>query len=252
MTNDHRRDKFTEKGYCFLPTQFSQSDLFALREAIHFLEKEQGVQDYGILRHNLYQKVPLFYSMIDKYKLGNLACDLLGSKEVILFQDNLIWKPSGTMQSIAWHQDYAYWPLSKPAGITFWIALDDTNRNNGCMQYVPYSHLWGECEPTNFIQQGTQQPTKLEPLPILSQEYPVIDIELPAGSAVAHHPLLAHKSGPNTSKTHRRGWSLTWISTDVLWDPEHAPHPYPVFQTVQKGDTVEGKDFPKFSLPPHP
>ena len=35
---------------------------------------------------------------------------------------------------LAWHQDYAYWPLATPGAVTCWIALDDVGAENGGMQ----------------------------------------------------------------------------------------------------------------------
>ena len=32
---------------------------------------------------------------------------------------------------LKWHQDYPYWPLAQPNAVTAWIALDDTDEENG-------------------------------------------------------------------------------------------------------------------------
>lgn len=46
--------------------------------------------------------------------------------------------------------DIAYFDISPPSIITVWIALDDMNKdeNNGPLQYVVGSHLWGKMERT--------------------------------------------------------------------------------------------------------
>ena len=44
---------------------------------------------------------------------------------------------------MAWHQDYSYWTRTEPMShLTCWIALDDSDRDNGCLYYVPGSHRW--------------------------------------------------------------------------------------------------------------
>ena len=40
-----------------------------------------------------------------------------------------------------WHQDESYW-LNMPdkRAVSFWVALQDVNVDNGCMWFVPGSH----------------------------------------------------------------------------------------------------------------
>ena len=35
----------------------------------------------------------------------------------------------------------SYWPLSKSKVVTIWLALDDADEYNSCLQIVPRSHL---------------------------------------------------------------------------------------------------------------
>jgi ectoine hydroxylase-related dioxygenase (phytanoyl-CoA dioxygenase family) len=40
-----------------------------------------------------------------------------------------------------WHQDLAYWPVTPdPRTASFWLALDDTDLDNGCLSFVAGSH----------------------------------------------------------------------------------------------------------------
>jgi hypothetical protein len=236
---------FESHGYIHLPLRLSDDRLSEIRRALAVYQTRKIQSDYGILRNNAYLEISILRQTIEDYSLGQMACEMLDIDEVVLFQDNLIWKPAHTGQTIEWHQDYSYWPLSAPKGITFWIALDDTNRDNGCMRYLPQSHQWGECQPANFFKQdGYFEHSDLPTLTLCPDDG--VDIELQAGQAVAHHPLLAHMSHPNNSTRERRGWSLTWVDASVTWDPDHAPHPYPVFHNVQKGARIEGDDFPRY------
>ena len=142
---------FKTQGYIDLPLRISEERLKTIREELSVYANSQIQSAYGILRNNAYMEIAILRQTLDDYNLGKLACDILDIDEVILFQDNLIWKPAYTERTIEWHQDYSYWPLSAPKGITFWIAIDDTNRENGCMQYIPQSHNWGECQAANFF-----------------------------------------------------------------------------------------------------
>ena len=47
---------------------------------------------------------------------------------------------------MAWHQDYSYWTRTRPmAHLTCFIALDDTDLENGCLHHVPGTHRWPLC-----------------------------------------------------------------------------------------------------------
>ncbi|MEC7986317.1 MAG: phytanoyl-CoA dioxygenase family protein [Myxococcota bacterium] len=236
------------KGYLQLQRLLPPKICVQLCEALAiWREKNRVPNPYGILHHNIYQSIPLFEEVLYRYKLGEIACSIFG-EDLYLFQDNLIWKPPGTEQEIEWHQDYSYWPLSAPRGLTLWIALEDCRREQGAIAYIPTSHHWGECLPTNFIQKGDAFWGK--DLPKLPIEQSVDNREyhsLRAGEAIIHHPLCCHQSGSNQTQLHRRGWSLSFVSTDVRWDPEHAPHPYNHWYNPQKGDTLHKNNFPRFS-----
>ena len=38
------------------------------------------------------------------------------------------------------NQDVTYWGLEPPEALTAWYAIDDSNRDNGCMQVIPGTH----------------------------------------------------------------------------------------------------------------
>ena len=242
------REDYQNLGYQILPIQVSMEDVQRLQDVLNsWRTGGETLNPYGILHNNIYKELPLFYSILEKYNLGKVACELLDCPEIILFQDNLIWKPSGTERRVQWHQDFSYWPLSAGHGATFWVALDDIRQETGALSYIPRSEQWGECRAMNFTNDGISEgQDHLVPLPWEQHEHEQVVMEIKAGQVLAHHPFLAHMSYPNISQDHRRAWSLTWITPDVAWDTEHAPHPYPLFHSVQNGARVEGNDFPRF------
>src|SRR6185295_15026882 len=102
-------------------------------------------------------------------------------------------KPSHHGGVVAWHQDYSYWTRTKPmAHLTCWIGLDDSTLENGCVHYVPGSHKWNLLPRGELAggmdaivdQLSPEQRDAFKPLPI----------ELRAGEASFHHPLMVHGS----------------------------------------------------------
>src|SRR5438046_1355866 len=60
------------------------------------------------------------------------------------WHDQLFVKPAHDGGIVAWHQDYSYWTRTKPvAHLTCWIGLDDSTKENGCLQYIAGSHKRG-------------------------------------------------------------------------------------------------------------
>lgn len=235
-------------GYCRLPPPLPSATIAGLGDALDRWQQHAPPPNnaYGILHNNLWQTLPAFRDTLLAGPLGPLAAELLG-QPVVLFQDNLIWKTPGTTSAVQWHQDYSYWPLSAPRGVTFWLALDHIDTDNGCLRYLPQSHTLGERQPANFISPGAASwRDDLPPLDWQHREADAVDATVEAGGLLAHHPLTWHMSPPNRSQRHRRAWSLTFLTEDVCWDTAHAPHPFSYFLKPTDGQPPRGNLFPRF------
>ena len=128
---------------------------------------------------------------------------LLGGPSRLL-HDQLFCKPPHAGGSVSWHQDYSYWTYTQPmAHASCWIALDDATRENGCLQYLPGSHRWGLLPITGLTGEGAGIESVLTEE--LRAAFRPVHIELEAGCAAFHHPLMVHGSGPNLSGRPRRG-----------------------------------------------
>ncbi len=130
------------------------------------------------------------------------ARQLLGGP-VRLLHDQLFCKPARHGGIVAWYQDYSYWTYAQPmAHATIWIALDDSTIDNGCLRYVPGSHRWGLLPITGL----TEGMTSIEAVltPEQRTAFKPVAIELRAGQAAIHHPLMVHGSYPNDSDRPRR------------------------------------------------
>ncbi len=170
------------------------------------------------------------------------ASQLLGNVPVRFWHDQLFWKPAKQGGVVAWHQDYSYWTRTKPiAHLTCWCGLDDSTRENGCLQYIPGSHQWG-----------------LLPKPVIAGELEGIKdflndeqkksfsqprlAEVKAGEAIFHHSLTLHGSGANTSARPRRAFVINAVADGVISDADTALlEGVPV---VPKGKKLEGQFFP--------
>jgi ectoine hydroxylase-related dioxygenase (phytanoyl-CoA dioxygenase family) len=100
----------------------------------------------AVLFHSLghWRITPGFHDVLWNPAFVVAASQLLGNRAVRFWHDQLFCKPAHHGGVVAWHQDYSYWTRTKPVQhLTCWVGLDDVNRENGCLCYIPGSHRWG-------------------------------------------------------------------------------------------------------------
>jgi ectoine hydroxylase-related dioxygenase (phytanoyl-CoA dioxygenase family) len=160
---------------------------------------------------------------------------------VRFWHDQIFSKPAHHGGLVAWHQDYSYWTRTKPmAHLSCWIGLDDSTVENGCVHYVPGSHQWNLLPVTGLADNMDAIQT------VLSDEqkehFQPVAIELKAGQASFHHPLMVHGSFGNSSDRPRRAAVLNVFADGVMADsndPLLAGVP-----PIPEGQKIDGQFFP--------
>ena len=168
------------------------------------------------------------------------AHQLLGGS-VRFWHDQLFCKPAHHGGVVAWHQDYSYWTRTTPmAHLTCWTGLDDADVENGCLYYVPGSHRWGLLDKPDLA--GAMDGLDQYLTPEQKAEFKPIPVELKAGHAAFHHPLMVHGSYENKTPRARRAFVL-----NVFRDGVHSDSDQPMLEgvpAIAKGQKMEGTFFP--------
>ena len=81
-----------------------------------------------------------FLDMCHDDEILDRVSDLIGP-DIILWSSGVFCKPPDVGLTVPWHQDGQYWPIRPLATCSVWIAVDDALPENGCMRYIPGSHL---------------------------------------------------------------------------------------------------------------
>lgn len=145
------------------------------------------------------------------------ASQLLGGA-VRFWHDQLFCKPARHGGVVAWHQDYSYWTRTQPmAHLTCWIGLDDSTTENGCVHYIPGSHRWDLLPITGLAGDMHAIRNVLNDEQWEQFQNPVA-VELKAGEASFHHPLMIHGSFANSSDRPRRATVINVIKNGVCSD----------------------------------
>lgn len=191
-------------------------------------------------------------------RLGAIGAQLMATPQVRLWHDQAIVKPGAgpdarqeTGGNVGWHQDYAHWQCaSTPNFCTAWIALQDTNLQNGGMRTIVGSHRWGlQGDAYTFGEQDLQALEQRFRRPDQPwQDEPCI---LQAGQVSFHHALTFHGSGPNLTHQPRLCFIAHLMPADCALNDRGRYHPNLDLLGPAKrvGDLFAGPCFPRLWPP---
>lgn len=174
---------------------------------------------------------------------------LAGWDGIRLVQDNVLWKTSGA-RSLGFHRDNTYSGWYTPSEmITCWIALDETSRFGGTVEFAVGSHLWPTDNDPEMVFHAPDDYRK--PVETAARragaDLSIEFAELHAGSVSVHHGWTWHGSGPNRSDNQRRALAIHCAPATSQIDPQHLDEGNgPLYRHYWDGKTNE---FPEEQFP---
>ena len=149
--------------------------------------------------------------------LVDVAAQILGP-DIALFVTYAISKRANDGLAVRFHQDAVYWPISPMKTFTLWLAVDDSDRHNGCMRVIPGSHKDRAVREHEIDSSGrTTLTLGLNGI----DERAAVDVEVEAGAFSVHDPFIVHGSNPNRSSRRRCAITIKYISTDINFDRDY-------------------------------
>ncbi|MFC9117610.1 phytanoyl-CoA dioxygenase family protein [Streptomyces sp. NPDC057092] len=236
MDDSHYRE-VRENGFVRLPRLAGGEALARLRGAAaclaelargraasdaHFVLEAPGIGGWaawqqgtgalpGVLRSadRIHEHVPEFDAVQRALDLaGGPVAGAAGGRAGTLVNAFLWAKPPVVGSAKPWHQDMAFAPPAFGPGehgiVTVWIALEPATLRNGCLEFIPGSHVLGMFPHTGDRERLPGEPPvsgAVEPhvadghLP----STPAVAVELEPGSAVMFDGMVLHRSAPNTT-----------------------------------------------------
>jgi hypothetical protein len=137
--------------------------------------------------------------------------------DIVCWGAHIFCKPGGTGLEVPWHQDGQYWPIRPLASCSVWIALDDSNEENGCLRVIRGSHRM----KTTYHHKRDERPEYAVEQIIESDDLDTdstVNVELKAGEMSIHDAYTVHGSLPNKSSKRRAGVSLRYMPATSLYD----------------------------------
>ena len=163
-----------------------------------------------------------------------------------VMSDNVLWKPPDT-RSLGYHQDNSFLSWYHPSELlSCWIALDETTRDGGTIEFVRGSHRWHHSKPEGMFHgpedyrrymQSAAEQEGIEP--------EIVYVEVPEGGGSFHHGWTWHGSGFNHSPAPRRSLVMHGMRSDALYNPAHFHEGTgPIYSRYKRlGDNIMDENF---------
>lgn len=204
--------QYDDQGYISPIEVLSSSEALEAREEIELIEKKMPKEIDKSGRYNVHLISPKLDSIVHNSKILDAVESIIG-KNILVCSTTLFIKNPNEQGFVSYHQDAKYIGLEPHNWVTAWVALTDSNENNGCMKMWPKSHLnikdhYEKFNEGNLLTRGQT----VENVP----EDEVKSIILKAGQMSLHHPRIVHGSGINKSNDRRIGFVIqSYIGTNV-------------------------------------
>jgi len=148
-------------------------------------------------------------------RLRGAARQLLGPGAEFSF-DHSILKPAHSAAGTPWHQDEAHHnhKYLRYRQVSFWLALQDTSVEMGCMRYIPGSDR-GPLLPHHWLNDDPRIHA-IECRAVDFDESSAVAMPVTAGSCIAHGGKTLHSALPNVSAVDRFAYIVAFTAPPVL------------------------------------
>ena len=204
--------QYKDEGFVTPINIFSKEKAKEIRNQIELIEKELPGELDKSGRYNAHLISPLLDEVTHNSKILDAVESLIG-KNILVCGTTLFIKNPNEKGYVSYHQDAKYIGLEPHNWVTAWVALTDSNEENGCMKMWPGSHLDIKNHDEKFNEENllTRGQT-VENVP----DNEVKSVELVAGQMSLHHPRIVHGSGVNKTNDRRIGFVIqSYIGTNV-------------------------------------
>ncbi|XP_012934653.2 probable alpha-ketoglutarate-dependent hypophosphite dioxygenase [Aplysia californica] len=236
---------FDLNGYACPLDVLSEEEVNTVREHFDKVQDEIGKDNATYSLHNKHLTEEWVLRLTTHPNMLKPLKAILGNNLILLDSRFICKYPVGEEEDkeayVAWHQDVRYWGVEGDV-VSVWLAVDNADKENACMQVIPGTHKSGilehviESKEGNLLSSNQAIPENL--YDISKAEF----CPLKAGQMSLHHGHLVHGSGTNRSNRRRCGYVIRYVSTDAkpIEDPNR-PRSFPA--TVLVSGVNESQNF---------
>ena len=231
--DDEDRRRFGEDGYVHLSGVLTDTEVAELEvDYDRFLRREIDVpgkdfcdmagdygrdpSDYSIINVLLPRRYfPAWQGNVYERRTADIARQLCGDGMTIDYDQLLAKQPFKDDAVFAWHQDMAYWPDTPDRRTaTFWLAVDESTVENGCMRFVPATNHEASLRPHAPVFGGRGESHALGT--DLRDGDDVVVEPIQRGDCTVHNEKVMHGSGGNQTAGFRRAYVVAYRSEETV------------------------------------
>ena len=211
--NSNQLKQYEDSGFVSPINIFSREKAKEIRNEIELIEKKLPNELEKSGRYNAHLISPMLDEVTHNLNILNAVESLIGGN-ILVCGTTLFIKNPGEGGFVSYHQDAKYIGLEPHNWVTAWVAITDSNKNNGCMKMWSGSHKDNLKEhDQNFNEKNLL--TRGQTVKNVPKDQ-VIPLVLNAGQMSLHHPRTVHGSGINKSNDRRIGFVIqSYIGTNV-------------------------------------
>ena len=229
LTSNHLLTKneirsYTRNGFVVPKFRLDNSDLEKLQNAtLELMQTYPHIPTEGLVSPHIFyagsNRPDIHSKFLEICKLTPLLdiVDQLIGRDIIVWGSRIFSKAPQTGRATPWHQDGEYWPIRPLATATVWIAIDDSNENNGCLKILTGSNRAKMLLPHQSLSgKGAALDKEIEPELIGSKD--VVSVPLQPGQMVIFDVFTAHGASPNLSNQRRAGFAIRYMPGTSIFD----------------------------------
>lgn len=182
----------------------------------------------------------------------HVAQQVLRSKKVRHFYDQLFVKGAGCHIPTPWHHDVTFWPVDVESRslVSLWITFDSVDRESSGLEFVKGSHRWpGRFKAITPTYDPYMLASNFEDPPDIDahrEDYDLFCPDMEPGDCLVFNAHVLHGSSSNYSTDKpRRAFSTRWAGDGVVFEDRTATMPLLWEHGLHDGDPVGGSLFPQ-------
>lgn len=192
-------------------------------------------------------RLPAFRRFALESPAAQIAAQVMRSREVRFFYDQLLVKEPGTAERTPWHQDQPYWAVSGRQVCSLWLPLDPVPEPVS-VEYVCGSHRWPEYSPTHFADGTPYAGTGLPKLPEIDAtraQHRIARFAMQPGDVLVFQAMIVHGAPGNPGAGRRRALATRWTGDDARWCRRPGEVAIPTVDPgLSHGEPLSGDRFP--------
>ncbi len=253
-------DFYTKHGFVVIEDFLNEEELMNWREVVfESVEERNGLKMPGkTIKLDQYDNInnePEYYSKVfDQFiniwqtnkkmkelivdqRIGQMAAKLAKVEGLRIWHDQaLIKRPWANPTS--WHIDTPFWSFFDKRALSIWVALDDVTLENGCLFFIPGSHL-----QTNFENPGIgkNMDAIFDIYPQIRSTKPIA-APMKAGSCSFHCGMTIHGAQANMTPGIRRAMTCAFMPDGNLYNGQPNILPDTYLKKIKVGDILNNDE----------